>query len=307
MEKKVAYVFPGQGSQYVGMGKDLYEQYPAAKAVFDAADDALGFPLTELCFEGPEEELKKTINAQPALLTMSIASLEAAQAQLGSKLPKADFAAGHSLGEYSALVATGAMDFKTAIVLTRIRGRLMNEAGEKQPGTMAAVIAASRETVEKCCAEAGVFIANVNCPGQIVISGEKEKIAEATKLLKASGAKYVLPLQVSGAFHSPLMASAVPILEDAISEATIQNPAIPVIGNTQTQLLCDAAAIRSELIAQLCGSVLWQDTVEYMLQLDVDSFIEFGPGTVLTGLVQRINREAKTINIGKTGEIDKLS
>ncbi len=303
---KVAYVFPGQGSQEIGMGLDLYEKFSSARAVFDKADKVLGFPLSKLLFEGPEDELKLTVNAQPALVTMSIACLEAAKEAAPDKLPPAFFAAGHSLGEYSALAAAEVFDFKTAVYFAGERGRLMYEAGQARPGSMAAIIGLSVEALADICKDAGTYIANYNCPGQLVISGEAEKVKQASALAKTSGAKLAVPLQVSGAFHSPLMEPAVEGLSKVIDLKTIHTPAIPVIGNTKAQVLDCAEAVKSELLEQLCHSVQWQQTIEYLIGQGVDTFIEFGPGEVLKGLIKRINRNVTTINIRNAQDIRNL-
>ena len=218
---KTAYIFPGQGSQYVGMGLDLYNKYPSAKAVFDRADEVLGFYLTKLCFEGPEEELELTVNAQPALLVTSIATLEAAIEVAAGALPKPAYMAGHSLGEYTALTAAGALDFDTAVTLARERGRLMYEAGLQKPGAMAAIIGMSREILAEICNETGTFIANLNSPGQIVISGAKEHVKKAIKTAMERGAKLAVQLQVSGAFHSPLMSSAAKGLKKRVQKLPV--------------------------------------------------------------------------------------
>lgn len=299
---KTAYIFPGQGSQYAGMGLDLYQQSPAARGVFDEADRVLGFPLSKLCFEGPDEELKKTVNAQPALLTMSIACLAAAK----EKLPKVDFAAGHSLGEYSALTAAGAMPFADALKLSRERGRLMFEAGQQVAGAMSAVIGMAAGPLQAVCEENGVYIANYNCPGQIVISGEPDKVRAAGKAAKQAGAKLAIPLAVSGAFHCPLMRPAAEQLAPQIDTTDVSTPQIPVIGNVQAQPLTTAEAIKQELKDQICSCVQWEDTIRYLLDQGVDTFIEIGPGEVLTGLLKRIAPEAKHINIGKLSDLETL-
>lgn len=302
---KIAYIFPGQGSQFPGMGKDLYEKYPAAKAVFDQADKALGMPLSRLCFEGPEEELTQTVNAQPALLTMSIACLEALKSAAGAAIPDPDYMAGHSLGEYTALTAAGSMKFTDAVVLARERGRLMYEAGQETPGAMAAIIAMSRQEVEQICSDTGAYIANLNCPGQIAISGTKEAVKDARKLAKEKGAKLVIPLQVSGAFHCPLMKSASDALAPKIQSAEIAAPAVPVIGNTQAQMLTTESGIREELSAQVCSCVQWEETLRYLDTVGVDTFVEIGPGKVLAGLVGRTLPESKTVNIGTLEDLEK--
>lgn len=302
---QTAYVFPGQGSQYVGMGKELCEKYPAAKSIFDQADQTLGISLSQLCFAGPEDKLTETINAQPALLTMSIACLEAAR-EAGKALPEPAYMAGHSLGEYTALTAAGSMEFSVAVKLARERGRLMYEAGVKMPGTMAAVIALDVETLQDVCRETGAYIANLNCPGQIAISGTPEAVKAASKLAKKRGAKLAIPLQVSGAFHSPLIASAAEELAPQIDQAAICAPSVPVIGNTNAQVLDSAAAVRAELKEQVCSCVQWEATIRYLLNQGVDTFVEIGAGNVLSGLLARIAPNAKAINIGTVEDIGKL-
>lgn len=298
---KIAYLFPGQGSQYIGMGKDLIERYASARAVFETADQVLGFPFSVLILHGEKEELKQTVNAQPALLTMSIACLEAARE--AGVLPEAEFAAGHSLGEYAALVAAGAMTFETGLRLARERGRLMYEAGLKEPGAMAAVIALDYDGIKEVCEETGAYIANLNCPGQIVISGSPEAIMKARKDAREKGAKLVLPLQVSGAFHSPMIASAAEGLAPRIREADIQDPQIPVIGNTAAQRITSADAVRQELIDQVCSCVRWEDSIRQMLDQGADTFYEIGPGEVLKGLLARIAPEARCVCLGKAEDM----
>jgi len=294
---KVAYVFPGQGAQYVGMGLDLYQNFPSAKAVFEQADRALGFSLSRLCFEGPEAELVQTVNAQPAIVTASFACLEAARS-LGGVLPPASFVAGHSLGEYTALAAACVLDFKDTVYLARERGRLMHQAGRLTPGGMAAVIGLDTSALAGVCQETSVKMANINCPGQVAISGAEENLVRAMELSKAKGAARVVRLQVSGAFHTPLMQPAVDGMTKVMAGLTFRPPLIPVVANTTAQPLATAGPFPEELLNQLCHCVQWQRSVEYMASSGVSTFIEIGPGRVLSGLIKRTNREARIINIG---------
>ncbi len=304
---KVAYVFPGQGSQWVGMGRDLYEQFDSAKTVFNQADDTLGFSLSRLCFEGPEDELRQTVNAQPAIVTVSLACLNAAREVGGSDgLPPPAFVAGHSLGEYTALAAAAVLDFATAIYLARERGRLMHEAGLKQPGGMVAVLGTDEALLAEVCDEAGTCVANINCPGQLVISGARENLAQAVDSLKSRGVSRTIPLPVSGAFHTPLMKPAADGLAGVIASLTFSQPRLPIIANTTAQPLTTAESVKEELLRQLCHGIQWQGSVEYMINDGVSTFIEIGPGKVLTGLMKRINREVKTVNIGDAEVVRSL-
>jgi [acyl-carrier-protein] S-malonyltransferase len=304
---KVAYVFPGQASQSVGMGLDLYDSYPSAKEIFEAADASLGFPLSRLCFEGPEEELTKTHNVQPAILVVSIACLKALQEARRGDFPSPVFVAGHSLGEYTALVAAGALGLAEAVLLVRERGRLMYEAGLKKPGSMLAVIGLEEETVKDACLQSGAEISNVNCPGQIVISGSAPALAEANKLAKTRGARVLIPLKVSGAFHSALMEPVIAAFSKVVSNVVFEPPAIPVISNVTARPLTDVGSIRQELVKQLRNCIQWQGSVEYMMHNGVTTFYEIGPGSVLSGLIKRINSEAQIFNISGAADIAQLA
>jgi [acyl-carrier-protein] S-malonyltransferase len=304
---KVAYVFPGQGSQWVGMGRDLYHNFDSAKAVFDQADEAVGFPLSRLCFEGPEDELRQTVNAQPAIVTVSFACLEAARSlSTSSGLAPASFVAGHSLGEYTALAAAGVLDFTTTVYLARERGRLMHQAGQIVPGGMAAIIGLDEPLLAEVCAETGARIANINCPGQIVISGAEDNLAQAMDLAKARGAYRVIRLQVSGAFHTPLMQPAVDGMAEIIATLSFAEPTVSIIGNTTAQPLTTAESVKEELLRQLCNCVQWQRSVEYMVTDRVSTFIELGPGKVLAGLIKRIDKDVKIVNIGDADAIRSI-
>jgi len=293
---RVAFVFPGQGSQYVGMGRDIYERFKAARAVFDRADTALGFALSRLSFEGPEDELRLTVNVQPAIVTLSLAIL-AVMHECGPPLVPA-FVAGHSLGEYTSLAAAGVLSPVDTIRLARERGKLMYQAGIKKTGSMMAIIGLADEVVAQIAGEAGVYVANYNCPGQLVISGESRRLAKAMGLATARGALKVVPLQVSGAFHTLFMQPAAVGLAGVIDAFPFNAPQIPIIANASAMPLVSVADVKDELIQQLCHPVQWQKSIEYMLEQRIETFVEIGPGRVLSGLIKRIKREARTMNIG---------
>ena len=304
---KVAYVFPGQGSQWVGMGHDLYENFDSAKAVFEQADRILGFPLSRLCFEGPEDELLQTINAQPALVTVGFACLKAARDVGGNRLPPPAFVAGHSVGEYTALAAAEVLDFATTLYLAQERGRLMYEAGLRRLGGMVAIIGLDEASLAEVCRETDTRIANINCPGQLVISGAGENLTRASDLARARGAHRTIPLRVSGAFHTPLMQSAVDGMSEIVANLSFSEPLIPVIANTTAQPLTTAEQVRAELPRQLFDGVQWQRSIEYMVNDGVSTFIEIGPGKVLSGLIKRINKSVKTLNIGDAAAIKGIA
>jgi len=298
---QTAFLFPGQGSQYVGMGQNLSEAYPEARKTFDQADKVLGFALSDLCFNGPEEALNDTINTQPAIFVTSVALLRALE---GSRLQAPSFVAGHSLGEYSALVAAGAMDFAAGLQLVRERGRLMKEAGQRSPGGMAAVLGLETEVVDQVCRQAreetgGVIqVANYNSPGQIVISGDFRTRDVAIELAKAEGAKRVVPLAVSIAAHSPLMECIADEFRQAVEAVEFRRSAVPVVANVSAAPLESVQAIREELVQQLTSPVRWVESVRYMIGQGVTEFVEIGPKDVLTKLMRRIDKSVQAMSVG---------
>ena len=299
------FLFPGQGSQHVGMIAELAAAYPAARAALEEADDTLGFALSRLMLDGPEEELTDTFNAQPALLAASIAVMAALAAEIGAQPADGgagNFVAGHSMGEYSALVAAGSLSYADGLRLVRERGRLMKEAGMRAPGMMAAILGLDEARVAELCADISatggiVQVANDNCPGQLVISGDRAGMEAAMAALVTAGARKVVPLAVSIAAHSPLMQPAADALRAAIDGTTIVAPVVPVIGNTTAQPLTSVDAIRAELTAQLTGSVRWTASVQAMVDAGVTAFVELGAGDVLTSLVKRIERSATRVAV----------
>ena len=295
---KLAFLFPGQGAQAVGMGRALAERFDEARDTFATADRVLGFPLSAVCWAGPAEELKKSVNTQPALLAHSVAALRLVEA--AGLVPA--FVAGHSLGEYSACVAAGALSFEDALALTRTRGRLMYEAGLARPGAMAAILGLSAEAVEAACAEAAsagiVRAANLNAPGQVVISGEPAAVELACERAKAKGAKRAIKLEVSGAFHSPLMEPAAKGLAEALAKVTIRDARCPVISNAWAKPVQEAKEIRRALEAQLLASVRWEDSMRFLLaQGGVEAFVELGTGKVLRGLLRTLDANAASWNV----------
>ena len=289
-----AWLFPGQGAQQVGMGRDLYEEWPEAAAVFDEADAALGRSLSRIIFEGPEEELRQTVNTQPAILVASLAAWSAARAAKHPALADPPLCmAGHSLGEYSALVAAGSLTVSEAVRLVQRRGELMQAAGEERPGTLAAVLGLDEDVVAELCAETGAELCNLNATGQIVVGGTPEAVDRAATAAEERGARRVVRLNVGGAFHTSLMEPAAERMAPLLDDAAIVDPQLPVIGNVAAEPLRTAAEVRADLKAQIRNPVRWRDTVLAMRAMGVDSFVEIGPGTVLTGLVRTTLRPEK--------------
>ena len=299
----VAWVFPGQGSQDVGCGADLYEASPTARRVFQQADNALGFSLSELCFQGPEDALRDTINAQPAIMAVSLACLEAAR-EAGLLTAEPAFVAGHSLGEYTALVAAGALAADDGVRLVRERGRLMQMAGEERPGAMAALLGLDEETATALCRDTGAQVCNLNAPGQAVIGGTVAAVDAALEVARQRGARRAMRLNVSGAFHTDLMAPAVEGMAGPLAEVGLRDPRIPVIANGSAQPLTSVRKVRDELLYQLDHPVQWQRSIEYMASAGVDTFVELGPGRVLTGLIRRIVPGARLLNIDSMAAIE---
>jgi [acyl-carrier-protein] S-malonyltransferase len=305
-QHSLAFQFPGQGSQQVGMGEDLRVLSPAAAEVFAQADQVLGFPLSRLCFEGPEDVLNETTNTQPAILATSVAALRASE----DRLEHPAFVAGHSLGEFSALVAAGSLDFGEALFLVRERGRLMKEAGERSPGGMAAIIGLETVKVEEICAQAVeavggyVGVANDNCPGQVVISGNEEPLQAAMEGANAAGARKVVRLAISIAGHSPLMAEAAAAFRRVLDKVTIQPPEISFVANATAGPLTDPDQIRDALGRQLTSPIYWTDSVQWMIRRGATRFVEIGPGKVLSGLLRRINRAVEGVTTAQVLGLD---
>lgn len=304
--KRIAFIFPGQGSQYVGMGKELYENFSVAKQIFEEADDTLRFSLSSLCFQGPEEELRLTENTQPAILTASIAALKVLQTEKGIR---PHFAAGHSLGEYSALVASGALTFAEAVQTVRLRGKFMQEAVPVGEGAMAAILGMERDEVEKFCEEtaAGEVLspANFNCPGQIVIAGHSKAVQRAIERVKQDGKKAVL-LPVSAPFHSPLMKPAGVRLEKALEEIYVKDLNVPVVTNVEAEINTSKERVKALLVAQVSSPVRWEESMRRMIEEGVEKVVEIGPGKVLSGLMKRIDPNVKTGNLEDLQTLKKI-
>jgi [acyl-carrier-protein] S-malonyltransferase len=300
---KTALLFAGQGAQVVGMGKDLADAFPAAKSWFDRANAALGYDLAAICFTGPEAELTKTENAQPGIFLVSWIAFQL----LKERAPTLEFqaTAGLSLGEFTALTTAGALSFEDGLRVVRQRGRFMQEACEVTRGGMAAIIGLDEAVTREVCAQAGVVLANLNCPGQIVISGAADKITRACELAKAKGARRALPLTVAGAYHSPLMASAQPKLEAELSQVTVNSPAVTVVSNVTAQPHENPETIRSRLVEQVTSSVRWEESMRFLLAQGFTRFIELGPGTALSGFMRRIDKAAQVLNVSDVASLDK--
>ena len=302
--RKTALLFAGQGAQVVGMGKDLAEQFPSARSWFEKANACLDFDLAGICFNGPEPELTRTVNAQPGIFLVSWAALSVLNERV--KELRFDATAGLSLGEFTALAAAGAMSFEDGLKVVHQRGRFMQEACEATHGAMAAVIGLDEEATRAVCTEAGVSLANLNCPGQLVISGEAGGIARACELARARGARRALPLAVAGAYHSPLMASAQPKLQAELDRIGLHESAVPVIANVTAQPHTDPASVRARLVEQVTAPVLWEKSMRYLLEQGFTRFIELGPGTALSGFMKRIDKSAETLNVGDVESLETV-
>ena len=300
---KTALLFAGQGAQVVGMGKDLAEKYPSARALFDRANEALDYDLTQVCFEGPEDALTQTENAQPGIFLVSWVALELLKEQVPDLIFEA--AAGLSLGEFTALTAAGVMSFENGLKIVRQRGRFMQEACDATEGGMAAIIGLDQAKTREVCDSADVELANLNCPGQLVISGTTDGIEKACELAKEKGAKRVLPLPVAGAYHSRLMESAQPKLEAALREVVLNLPSVPVISNVTAQTHATGGEILNRLVEQVTSPVRWEASIRHLLDEGFTRFIELGPGNALTGFMRRINRETVVLNVSNVESLEK--
>lgn len=303
----VAFIFPGQGAQYVGMGKDLYEAFKESQAVFAQADEVLGFSISKLCFEGPQAKLTITQNCQPAILTVSIAALEAFKVSAKGQRLSVKYTAGLSLGEYSALVASGVLSFEDGLRLVRKRADLMEEAARGNPGKMAAILGLERSVLEALCKKSNAELANINCPGQMVITGRTEAVEKAKNLALEKGARRAIDLEVSGAFHSSLMKKAALEFKAFLEGFNLKTGSIPVVSNVTAEPRYEAGEIRENLFKQIYSPVLWEDSVRYIAAHGVKTFYEVGPGSVLKGLIRKIDSGLEVRNIGSVGDILEVS
>lgn len=301
---KPMFVFSGQGAQFVGMGKDLYDNFPEAKTIFDSADRILGASIKDICFNGPEDALTQTVNCQPAIYTMSMACLEVFRARFPEVKPVG--VAGLSLGEYAALACADVFSFEDGLKLLRQRAQFMDEACHETQGAMASVLGGDNAVIAEVCAECGIDVANYNCPGQTVISGEKTKVEAAVAALIAKGMKKVIPLTVAGAFHSRLMASAGIKLTPVLAQMNLNAPTCAVAQNYTGALVSDTNEIKHNLVEQVAGSVRWEDCVRSFIAMGADTIIEFGPGAVLTGLMKRTDGAIQRVNIGKLEDLNNF-
>ncbi len=302
-----AFIFPGQGAQAVGMGSDAWQGSPAGRAVFDEADSVLGVPLSRLILEGPADELVRSHNAQPAILCVSIAMLRAAEERLGAALPRPAFTAGHSVGEYAALVAAGSLSLSEALRLVRARGELMQAACEATPSGMAALIGLTLEPARQACEGTGAQVANVNSAEQIVLGGPNDALERALANANEAGARRAIPLEVAGAFHTEVMRPAQEAMVEVLAQADLNPADVPVVANTTALPVGSVDEVRAELASQLCDCVYWQQSVELMAARGVDRFIEFGPGKVLTGLARRIAPDAAALAVPDLDAISALA